>query len=72
MTPALRKVEKPVRKRIVDLHIEQLRSSLGEANFEKVKKRVHALYESDGLTRVVPVDAPEMQIKAGEQGGTAP
>ncbi len=43
------------RGRIFDAHMEQLMSELGEESFEKVERRVHTLYESDGLPQVVPI-----------------
>ena len=45
----------------IDSHIAQLRSDVGEASFEKVEKRVHALYESDPILRVVPLDSTSGQ-----------
>jgi hypothetical protein len=51
----------------IDSHIAQLRSDLGEASFERVEKRVHALYESDPISRVVPVDSAKSQTEAGDQ-----
>jgi hypothetical protein len=54
------------RNRIIDAHIEQLRSGLGEAGFEKVENRLRVMYQFDGMLRVVPIDTPEAQGKAGE------
>jgi hypothetical protein len=51
----------------IDSHIRQLRSDLGEASFQKVEKRVHAFYESDPITRVVPLDSAKSQTEAGDQ-----
>jgi hypothetical protein len=51
----------------IDSHIRQLRSDLGEASFQKVEKRVHAFYESDPITRVVPLDFAKSQTEAGDQ-----
>jgi hypothetical protein len=50
-----------------DSHIRQLRSDLREASFEKVEKRVHAFYESDPISRVLPVDSAKSQTEAGDQ-----
>jgi hypothetical protein len=51
----------------IDSHIAQLRSDLGEINFEKVEERVHAFYESDPISRVVPVASAKSQTEAGDQ-----
>ena len=50
-----------------DSPIRQLRSELREASFEKVEKRVHAFYESDPISRVLPVDFAKSQTEAGDQ-----
>ncbi len=52
------------------LHIEQLKSELGDVGFAKIDRRVHVLYESEGLPRVVPLDAAETQSKVGEQASS--
>jgi hypothetical protein len=57
------------RGRIVAAHIEQLQSSLGKGSFEKIELRMHELYDSDGPRRIVPIEAPETEIKAGEVSG---
>jgi hypothetical protein len=51
----------------IDSHIRQLRSDLREASFEKVEKRVHAFYESDPISRVLPVDSAKSRTEAGDQ-----
>jgi hypothetical protein len=51
----------------IDSHIAQLRSDLGEISFEKVEKRVHAFYESDPISRVLPVDSAKPQTESGDQ-----
>jgi len=51
----------------IDSHIAQLKSDLGEASFERVAKRVHSLYESDPISRVVPLDSAKSQPDAGDQ-----
>jgi len=47
------------REQIVDTHVERLRSGLTKPAFEKVEKRVHVLYESDGPIRVVAASGAE-------------
>jgi hypothetical protein len=59
------------RSRVIDAHIEQLRSGLGQAGFEKVENRIRVIYEFDGPPRVVPLDVPESQSKAGEPARTS-
>lgn len=39
--------------------MEKLQARLSKASFEKVQKRMHALYDSEGMNRVVPADEPE-------------
>jgi hypothetical protein len=51
----------------IDSHIAQLRSDLGEASFEKIEKRVHELYESDPMSRVVPIDSAKSQSESGDR-----
>jgi len=51
----------------IDSHFAQVKSDLGEAGFERVEKRVHALYEADPISRVVPVDSAKSPTEAGDQ-----
>jgi hypothetical protein len=60
------------RKRIIESHIAQLKSDLGEAGFKKIEKRARALYESDGPGRVIAVDALETESKAATSPTAAP
>jgi hypothetical protein len=39
--------------------MEKLEARLPKTSFEKVQKRMHALYDSEGMNRVVPADEPE-------------
>jgi hypothetical protein len=57
------------RGRIVESHMEQLQSSLGKASFEKIEMRMHELYDSGGPRRIVPIEAPQTEIEAGEVSG---
>jgi hypothetical protein len=41
--------------------MEKLQARLSKASFEKVQKRMHALYDSEGMNRVVPADEGEPQ-----------
>ncbi len=52
------------RNQIAGSHIEQLRSSLTKASFQKIGKRVHVLYQSDGPEQVIP--ATELMPKSKE------
>jgi hypothetical protein len=58
--PALRPEE---RLQMSSQLIDRLQSSLSKAGFAKVEKRVHALYDSEGVERVVAIDEPAPEAK---------
>lgn len=44
--------------------MEKLQARLSKASFEKVQKRMHALYGSETISRVVPADEPDTPNQA--------
>ncbi len=55
---AVRAIPLEQRNQIANSHIGRLHSSLSKAGFEKIERRAHTLYDSEGAELIVPVTEP--------------
>ncbi len=56
----------------IGLVIDRLRSNLSKAGSEALESRIHDLYDSEGVDRVVALDAPDPPASQAQAGPTNP